>query len=320
MKFSEKLKPWGCGIINKNIMSALLFKSPAKLNLYLRVIDKRPDGYHRLETLFERINLFDDLYFSSNKSGKITLQCDHPQVPCDQGNLVYKIADYLQKFYEVRQGVCVRIKKRIPVAAGLAGGSSNAATALVALNKLWGLGLNQKRLIEIGNMFGSDIAFFLYDCPWALGEGRGEQITPLNIKAKIWQILVVPKRKMSTPKVYQRLNLKLTNKRDDVNILIHSLKEKDINKSSRFLLNDLEYSILTIAPGLDNVRKRLKSLGVKGVSFSGSGPSVFGLTNSEQEAKNLCDALKKRYEQVFVVSTCERGGMSDGNHGNTHLC
>ncbi|MEW5894274.1 MAG: 4-(cytidine 5'-diphospho)-2-C-methyl-D-erythritol kinase [Candidatus Omnitrophota bacterium] len=285
-------------------MKPLLFKSPAKLNLFLRVINKRPDGYHNLQTLFERINLFDDLYFSTVKSGDITISCDHPHVPCGPGNLIYKIADYIKSTYGLKYGVHVKLNKRIPVAAGLAGGSSNAATTLIALNKLWKLGLKKARLIEIGNMFGSDIAFFLHDCSWALGEGRGEIISPLDIKSKIDHILVVPKKKMSTPKVYQALNLKLTNKKDNVNILIHSLKEKDIVKSSQFLFNDLEHSILTIDPKLDVVKKRLKSLENKGVSFSGSGPSLFGLTKSNQEAKDLCDALKKRYEQVYVVRTC----------------
>jgi 4-diphosphocytidyl-2-C-methyl-D-erythritol kinase len=226
-------------------------------------------------------------------------------VPTGPKNLVYRVARLLQQRYGVHDGVDVKILKRIPVAAGLAGGSSNAATALIGLNRVWKLGLKRQELIAIGNTLGSDIAFFLHDCAWALGEGRGERIIPLKIKAKLWQILVVPKVKMYTPKVYNALDLKkLTKRKDDANILIHSLYKKNINKIHNVLSNDLEYGILLLAPKLEAVLKRMKALGIKGVSFSGSGSSVFGLTDSKQAAETLCVLLKKRYSQVFVVSTC----------------
>ncbi|HSV43043.1 MAG TPA: 4-(cytidine 5'-diphospho)-2-C-methyl-D-erythritol kinase [Candidatus Bathyarchaeia archaeon] len=285
-------------------MKSLRLSSPAKLNLYLKVLFKRPDGFHELRTVFERIDLKDELEFFPHQNGQIQIKCNHPQVPTGPQNLVYRAVRLLQMTCGVTHGVAVHIDKRIPVAAGLAGGSSNAATTLMALNKLWRLGLRHDELAGLAGQLGSDVAFFLYDCPWALGEGRGEKITPLDINQRFWHILVTPKRKMLTPKVYGAMNLKLTNKKDDANILIHYLKEKDINNIISFLSNDLEQSILTIAPGLGSVVKRIKGLGVKGVSFSGSGPSVYGLLSSKGEAEYLCTVLKKRYSQVFAVRTC----------------
>lgn len=285
-------------------MKALILKSPAKLNLYLRVIRKRPDGYHELKTIFQRIGLYDELCFLPDETGKIRIECDHPYVPCGSKNLVYKVALALKQKFAVSKGVTIKIVKRIPVAAGLAGGSSNAATALLGLNRVWSLGMTLEELLQVGNSLGSDIAFFLNNCSWALGEGRGEKITRLPISKKFWHILVVPKVKMYTPEVYGALKFPLTNKMDNANILIHSLQKKDINKIKSLFSNDLEQSILTIAPKLEAVRGRLKALGVKGVSFSGSGPSVFGVVNTKQEAEDLCGILKKRYSQVFAVSTC----------------
>ncbi len=285
-------------------MELLTLKSPAKLNLYLKVINKRPDGYHNLKTVFERITLCDDMIFSLDQSGKIRIVCDHPHVPCGPKNLVYQAAAALKQQYGVSAGVTIRIVKRIPVAAGLAGGSSNAACALSGLNRVWSLKLPRSRLMEIGNTLGSDIAFFLNQCSWALGEGRGEQITKLEVSEKFWHILVVPKVKMYTPQVYAALKFPLTNKMDNASIFTHSLYKKDKNKIISLISNDLEQGILTLAPQLQAVRERLKTLGVKGVSFSGSGPSVFGVVQSKTEAEYLCDILRKRYTQVFSVRTC----------------
>jgi 4-diphosphocytidyl-2-C-methyl-D-erythritol kinase len=199
--------------------------------------------------------------------------------------------------------VDIRIHKRIPVAAGLAGGSSNAATVLVGLNTIWQLGLDQKQLVSYGSKVGSDVPFFLYDCSWAVGTGRGEQIKKLNISSKLWHILVVPYVKMYTKEVFGRLNLKLTKQIDNVNILTRSLRKGDFSKVGTLLFNDLESSILQIRPQLLGLKKKLASFPVRGVSFSGSGPSVFGITTSRQQAEQVHALLRHRYKQIFVVRT-----------------
>lgn len=315
-------------------MNALQLQSPAKLNLILKVINKRADGFHNIHTLFERIDLCDDMYFKLLPSPEIRILCDHPGVPCTSQNLVHKVASLLQQYCGVTKGVEVRITKNIPVAAGLAGGSSNAATTLFALNRLWNLRLSRKQLLDCAARIGSDVSFFIWDINWAIGERRGERIQPVELRKKIWHVLVVPRIKMPTPKVYGALNLaetsslvfhknsgvvygqkrpfragtakkieRLTKTSDNANILIHSLLEKDINKSRDLLSNDLEQGIITVCPRLADIKERLKVLGIQGVSFSGSGPSLFGLMETKAEAEKWREILSKYYSQVFAVRT-----------------
>jgi len=285
-------------------MKTLTLSSPAKLNVFLRVLFKRPDGFHEIKTVFERINLSDTLQFSESSSDQITILCDHPQVPTGPANLIFKAATALRAKSGCSKGAVIRLDKRIPVAAGLAGGSSNAASALVGLNRLWGLKLSRAELLAIAGDLGSDISFFLHQCSWALGQGRGEQIEKLDVFAKYWHVLVTPRRAMRAPDVYGAMDLKaLTNKKVDDNILIHSLQEKHIYNIRLSLLNDLEYGILAIAPDLKKAVDRMKSIGVQGVLFSGSGPSLFGLAESRREAEHWAQQLRRHYRQVFVVKT-----------------
>ncbi len=284
-------------------MRPLTLRSPAKLNLYLKVIAKRPDGYHELKTVFERIDLSDDIRLSQEPSGRIRIVCDHPQVPKGPKNLVYKVAAMLKKDFGITQGVEIRIRKRIPVAAGLAGGSSNAATVLSGLNQFWQLGLDRKGLVEYACKVGSDVAFFLYDCPWGLGTGRGEVIRRLDLRAKLWHVLVVPKVRMLTPKVYGAMNLKLTKFGDDVSILTHYLRKNDVRGVGSVLCNDLEVPIAHLKPNLLKIKEKIASLDVAGVAFSGSGPSIFSVVQSKKKADEIASILKRRYKQVYVVST-----------------
>ena len=284
-------------------MRSLVLKSPAKINLFLKVLNKRPDGYHNIVTLFERINLFDDISFKANSSGRIKITCNHPQVPTGPKNLVYKIAQLLKTEHKLNQGVDIHINKRIPVAAGLAGGSSNAATALLGLNKIWNLRLPKAKLVHYAGRIGSDVAFFLYDCPWALGTGRGEKIREVSLASKLWHILVVPKVKLYASEVYGALKLGLTKRNDDVNILIHHLRKNDFEALESRIQNDLEDAVSGLYPGILTLKKNLNSLNTHGVMVSGSGPAVFGLIHSERAAQQIRSKLSRRYSQVFVVRT-----------------
>jgi 4-diphosphocytidyl-2-C-methyl-D-erythritol kinase len=284
-------------------MPSLLLQSAAKLNLFLKVLRKRPDNYHDLETIFERISLHDQIRLTSNATGKIKIICAHPQVPKGPKNLVYKVARMLQEQFGITQGVTITIKKNIPVAAGLAGGSSNAATTLLGLNKIWKLGLSQNALVEFGQRMGSDVAFFLHDTSWALGEGRGERITPLKIRPKFWHVVVVPNIKMYSKDVFEALNLKLTSQKADASILTLALHKKSVFQAGELLHNDLETSILSLAPQLLRVKKRLCQYGFCGVAFSGSGPACYGLAASEKQAIAAAVDLRRFYSRVFVVCT-----------------
>jgi len=284
-------------------MPSIFLKSPAKLNLFLKVLRKRPDGYHDLETIFERIDLSDDICLTSNKTGKIRIFCGHPQVPKGPKNLVYQVSRMIQKKFGVTDGVDITILKRIPVAAGLAGGSSNAATTLLGLNQIWRLGLSKAKLVELGSAIGSDVPFFLYNSGWALGTGRGDRITPLKIRQKFWHVIVVVQLKMYSKDVFSRLNLELTKKEADVNIFTLALEGKSASKAGALLHNDLETSILSIRPELLRVKQRLQKYGFGGVAFSGSGPACYGLALSEKMARVAAKDLRRHYARVFVART-----------------
>jgi len=284
-------------------MRRLTVLSPAKLNLVLDIMGKRPDGFHELRTIFERISLADQIILSRNKSSKITIHCAHPDVPRNTGNLAYKAAEMLSRDFSVPKGLDINIIKNIPVAAGLAGGSSNAAAVLSGLNRLWQLGLNNAQLVKYASGLGSDVTFFLYNTSYALGTGRGEQIKPLAIKTKLWHVLVTPRVKMYTKEVFARLKLNLTNKKDNVNILLPFLRNGDLMRLAGALSNDLEPAILSLRPDFYYLKRKLLDAGAVGVCFSGSGPSVYALATSQKHALSLRAKFDRRYTQVFVVST-----------------
>jgi 4-diphosphocytidyl-2-C-methyl-D-erythritol kinase len=284
-------------------MDSLTVRSPAKLNLVLDVLGKRPDGYHELRTIFERISLSDQITLARNRSGKIHIRCNHPHVPCGPQNLVYQAAKLLSGDFSISEGLNINIIKNIPVAAGLAGGSSNAAAVLSGLNRLWQLGLSNAQLVKYAARLGSDVAFFLYNTAYALGTGRGEIIKPLNVKTKLWHVLVTPRVKMHTPEVFARLKLNLTNKRDNVNILLPFLRKGDLVPLAGALANDLEPAILSLRPDFIKLKKKFIDAGALGACFSGSGPSVFALAESQPHAVSLRAQFDRRYTQASVVST-----------------
>ena len=284
-------------------MSILSLSSPAKINLYLKVHGRRPDGYHDLTTVFQRVDLCDELRFWSNRGGRIRIRCADRDVPTGSKNLVYRAARMLQEDFALENGAQITIRKRIPVAAGLGGGSSNAATALLGLNRIWKLSLPRAELLKYAARLGSDVPFFLYDCSWAVGTGRGDRIRPLPVKARLWQILVTPRLKVYSRNVYQGLNLHLTKKDDNVNILIRLLNRNDVSGISRVVHNDLAASICRLYPHLSALQQRMQGKSALTAAFSGSGPTLFGLVESKRRAEELRAVFAKRYRQVFAVRT-----------------
>lgn len=277
--------------------------SYAKLNLALRVVRRRIDGFHELVTLFERVDLHDDISFMPARAGVFSIRCDDGRVPCDGRNLIWKAARVLAEGEKVDKGARIVIKKRIPVAAGLAGGSSNAAAALLGLNRLWCLKLSRAKLLSYARMIGSDVAFFLHDAPFAIGTGRGEVIRPLAVRARLWHFLVVPQAPLLTRDVYGSFGRCFTKNRGNVNIILRSLGKNDPAGVGAGLFNDLEAPILALKPHLGKLKERVVCQGPLGVSFSGSGPSVFAVVASEKEANKLKKIFSRTYKQVFVVRT-----------------
>ena len=287
----------------------MIVDSCAKLNLYLAVINKRKDGYHNIKTVFERIGLSDRIILKPRRDNKIKIICSSPLVPKGKTNLAYRSAKLLQDSFLVKKGVDIEIRKRIPVGAGLGGGSSNAAAVLLGLNKLWGLNLGQNKLLKLAAGIGSDVPFFIYDTPFAMGSGRGEKIKPLKAlgNVKLWHVLVVPKIEVLTPVIYNKWDSysRLTSRPHGDKILTSALKKSDLSLIAKSLFNSLERVTSGLYPEVARIKERFISLGLKAVLMSGSGPAVFATVPSRKEAVSLCRQLKEenKFWQVFASQT-----------------
>lgn len=286
-------------------MNSIELAAPAKVNLVLRVLSKRKDSYHNIYTLFERISLADRIKITRIAKG-ITVVCDKPVTERPQDNIAYKAAELILKAAKVSAGIRVDIKKRIPIAAGLGGGSSDAAAVLTGINKLLGLKFPKDKLMRLGARLGADVPFFIFDTPFAIGRGVGDKLQKLNLDKKFFHILVYPGFKVATKDVYQGLSKGLTNNRGGVRIAL----PEDWNSLERLLHNDLEAVVAAKKPIIGIIIKCLaSSLGRRAI-VSGSGPSVFCLCSTRKEAvkarvkllRSAPGALRKRW-QVFIVET-----------------
>lgn len=288
-----------------NKEKTIKLNSPAKINLFLDVLNKRQDGYHDIKTVFERINLFDEIELALTPDGVIKIFCSHPDVPLDSSNLCYKAAQLLQQDFMIADGVEITIKKNIPVASGLGGGSSNAATVLMGLNQLWKLGLNKERLLHYAAKVGSDVSFFIWDKSFALGSGRGDKLENLpKVEKELWHILVIADEKMFAKDAYDKINLDLTKQGQDINILTLALQAGDLKKIRENLFNKLEITVEKSCKTISKVKRELEALGVKNPLVSGSGPAVYGLVDTRKEAENFKIQLdKKGLLHSFVVCT-----------------
>ncbi|MFZ5801211.1 MAG: 4-(cytidine 5'-diphospho)-2-C-methyl-D-erythritol kinase, partial [Candidatus Omnitrophota bacterium] len=224
-----------------------------------------------------------------------------------QDNLAYRAAALLKKAAGVKSGVEITIEKHIPAECGLGGGSSNAATVLKGLNRLWRLGLSQKELLGLAEKIGSDVSFFVYEVAFALGKGRGERIRPLKGIKPLWHIVIAPQIKIPTPFAFRRFDRRhtnlLTKTSGDVNIFIRALREHNLVLTSKCLFNDFSRDLLYRHPGLLKTKKALEGLTGREASFSGKGPAIFSLVNSAKEAGYLKIKLARSHEKVFIVKT-----------------
>lgn len=277
----------------------LILKSPAKINLGLKIVGKRDDGYHEIETIFQMITIFDTLTFRIGHSG-IVFKTDHKELPTDETNLVVKAARLLQKETGIKKNVEIFLKKTIPIGAGLGGGSSNAALTLIGLNKFWNLNLDKKNLAKLAITLGSDVPFFLSD-PAALGKGRGEILMPIENHTNIPVVVVFPNIYISSGVVYKELNLGLTSNLKDINILGLLLAEGKIADLGFHLYNDLESVVCEKFPILIEIKKKLIHSGAVGSLVSGSGSSVFGLFLQPESARKAATKLKNSNWQVFFA-------------------
>ncbi|EIJ80092.1 4-diphosphocytidyl-2-C-methyl-D-erythritol kinase [Bacillus methanolicus PB1] len=277
----------------------LLVKAPAKINLTLDVLYKRPDGYHEVEMIMTTIDLADRLELSLLDEDQIKIISHNHFVPDDERNLAYQAAQLLKKRFQVTKGASIRIEKTIPVAAGLAGGSSDAAATLKGLNKLWNLGLSLDELAEMGAEIGSDVSFCVYGGT-ALAKGRGEIITELPAPPTCWVILAKPSIGVSTADVYRRLDLNRIS-HPNTKEMIKAIETKDYSKICQNLGNVLEYVTMKMHPEVVLIKEQMKRFGADAVLMSGSGPTVFGLVQHDSRLHRIYNGLRGFCDQVYAV-------------------
>ena len=287
-------------------MRSLTISSPAKVNLFLKVLGKRRDGYHELITLFHRISLQDQLILKKIDQPKFRLLVHHPKLKRTHENLIYRAYQLLRKVATWKGGVQVTLKKNIPIAAGLGGGSSNAAHFLLGMTQLFNLRLPMKTLIQLGSELGSDVPFFLHEVNQAIGTGRGEKIKPLPSPVKFWFVLLISPFGISTPAVYKKLKAPaLTRISRDATITSAFLKARKKGQKLPKLQNDLFSASCRIQPQLKQLDAFFDQLGAARHLMSGSGPTMFSIHKSKREAKHMARLIRgrKRSASVFVCHT-----------------
>jgi 4-diphosphocytidyl-2-C-methyl-D-erythritol kinase len=302
--------------------------APAKINLYLEIIGDRPDHYHELAMILQSIDLADEIELRSISTDRIRVHCNHPQVPTDESNIAYRAAKLMAtqfpNIFAKYGGVEITITKRIPVAAGLAGGSTNAAAVLVGINLLWKLGLTQSELEELGATLGSDVPFCVAGGT-AIATGRGEQLSPLPSLNSIYIVLGKYKSlEVSTPWAYKTYRTEFGDSyiRDSDNLavrasavhsgeMVKAILHQDAKEIAQKLHNDLEKVVLPAYPQVLQLREIFANAGVLGTMMSGSGPSVFGLCESQEHAEQVKQQVKTATNnedlELFVTQAIAHG-------------
>ena len=274
-------------------------KAPAKINLTLDVLHKRSDGYHEVEMIMTTVDLADRIGLEIREDEKIQILSVDRFVPNDYRNLAYQAAKLLKDTYHVKLGVSITIEKNIPVAAGLAGGSSDAAATLRGLNTLWGLGLSLEELAQLGTKIGSDVAFCVYGGT-ALATGRGELIQKLPAPPNSWVILAKPTLGVSTADIYGKMKLdKIIHPK--TNQMIEAIENKDFDQMCDSIGNVLEDVTLKLYPEVAVLKEQMQKFGADAVLMSGSGPTVFGLVQQESRVQRVYNGLRGFCDEVYAV-------------------
>lgn len=273
-------------------------KAYAKINLFLNVVNKRFDGYHDLEMVMASINLFDVVSFFSRKDSDIHIESEVHITDKKEDNLCYKIAQYLQQEYNIQTGVDIIIEKQIPIAAGLAGGSADAAATLRGLNKLWKLGLSLEQLADIGLQFGSDIPFCVYN-KLCIAKGRGEQLAFLDTKLNFPLLLINPNIKVSTKEVFSKVRQETIKERKMSN-MTSGIYNRNLELVARELHNSLEQVVFEMEPEIEKIKQQMIDWGADGALMSGSGATVFAISSSKKTLKTIYETTQDDYFKTLT--------------------
>lgn len=272
----------------------LELKAYGKINLGLDVVRKREDGYHEVRMIMQTVNLYDKIVMEKNGTGEIRTETNLPYVPDGEGNLAYRAAKLLADEFGIAEGVTVKIKKCIPVAAGMAGGSTDAAAVMVGMNRLFSLGLSRKELMERGVKLGADVPYCIMRGT-ALSEGIGEILTELPPAPQCCLVLAKPQVSVSTKAVYGKLraNELTPEQHPDIDGMTEAIKNGDLDGVIARLGNVLETVTVPDHPEIGTIKNIMMECGAEGALMSGSGPTVFAIYKEEEKAKKACEVLKK---------------------------
>lgn len=275
--------------------------APAKINLTLDTLYKRDDGYHEVEMIMTTIDLSDRLSFENRNDSRIVLKVDETFIPSDDRNLAYRAALLMKETYQIKQGVTITLEKNIPVAAGLAGGSSDAAATMRGMNRLFELNRSLDELSELSAAIGSDVPFCVYGTT-ALCKGRGEILEILPKTPSAWVIVAKPQAGLSTPEIYGGLDLSQPFPVHTEQCL-KAIEENDYDALCKSLSNRLEPVSMQLQPEIAKIKTNMLNNGADGALMSGSGPTVYGFAQRERQARHIFNAVSGCCNDVYLVRT-----------------
>lgn len=273
-------------------MKSLTTKAYAKINLGLDVLRKREDGYHELRMIMQTVDLYDKVSLGLNDSNQIVVKTNLPYLPTDRRNLVYKAAQTFKERFGIREGVRITLEKKIPVAAGLAGGSSDAAATLRLLNEMFQTGLSQQELMDLGVTLGADVPYCLL-MGTALSEGIGEVLTRIKPMPDCFILLVKPDVSVSTKYVYSNLKLTPSIQHPNIDVMLSAIEQGDLEDLTRHMDNILQTVTVPKYPIISEIKSQMRELGAMTALMSGSGPTVFGIYRDNNTAERAYAYFKK---------------------------
>lgn len=281
-------------------------KAYAKVNIGLDVLRRRPDGYHELKMIMQTVDIFDDLTFEREREPGIRLSIEGADLPADENNLVYKAAALMMEQKRIGEGVAIKVTKRIPIAAGMAGGSADAAAAMRGLNTLFEMGYSAEELRELGVRLGADIPYCITGGTM-LSEGIGEVLTPLPAPPECYLAVAKPNIDVSTAFVYQNLHADSLPFHPDIDGMVKALAAGDLKGITDRMENVLETVTVPIYPVIDKIKRRMCELGAENALMSGSGPTVFGIYKEQKTAKKAAKIIREENlaGAVFATRFCE---------------
>jgi len=286
----------------------LELRAYAKINLALDVLSKREDGYHEIRTIMQTVDLYDIINIEKIEEDSIIVTTSSENIPTDNKNHAYIAASLLKERFDVKQGVRIHIEKNIPVSAGLAGGSTDAAAVLKGLNEIFELNLSEQQLMEIGREIGADVPFCLVGGT-ALCEGIGEKVIKLKSAPQMNILIAKPEVYVSTQAVYEALDLSKVKKRPNIEAMISAIEEGNVKEIAKNLCNVLEMVTVNQYPVINRVKDIMRNNNALGTVMTGSGPAVFGIFSNKYNALKAAERLKVFIKEIILTTTCEGSGF-----------